>query len=71
MSYVTFLVSVIAGLALLCWAFPAKTNQSNTEAALSTWAQGCKAESIRYGAMVNDETHERAFVVVCPPGSTL
>lgn len=50
---------------------PPKTNQSNTEAALSTWAQGCKAESLRYGTMINDETHERAFVVVCPPGSTL
>lgn len=47
---------------------PKEAPRSSTEAALTDWSKRCKPESLRWGAMQNDETHERAFVVVCPPG---
>jgi len=65
MSYaVIILVFVIGGLCLM---FPAKTNQSNTEAAFNTWAQSCRPNTIKHGAVVNDQTGERALVIVCDP----
>jgi hypothetical protein len=60
------LVTVTSWILLVV--LPSKPQPSNTEAALSTWARDCKPETLRWGAMVNAETHERAFVAVCPPG---
>ena len=67
MSSFTFLLCFLAVVGLLCWGFPAKTNQSNTEAAFNTWAQSCRPNTIKHGAVVNDQTGERALVIVCDP----
>ena len=45
---------------------PPKTQQSNAEAALQVWMQGCKLDDIHQG-ITEDERGTRAFIVTCSP----